>query len=62
MEGGFARNFRRGVAKASIGGVNMSSAKLIVAYPKPTDVEAFEALYQKEHVPMAVANLRVSRA
>ena len=35
----------------------MKSAKLIVAYPQPTDVEAFEAVYQKEHVPMAIANL-----
>jgi hypothetical protein len=35
----------------------MSSAKLIVAYPKPTDVEAFEAVYQKEHVPRTIANL-----
>jgi uncharacterized protein (TIGR02118 family) len=35
----------------------MTNAKLIVAYPQPTDVEAFEAVYRKEHVPMAVANL-----
>jgi uncharacterized protein (TIGR02118 family) len=35
----------------------MSTAKLIVAYPRPRDVEAFEAVYQKEHVPMAIANL-----
>ena len=35
----------------------MTSAKLIVVYPQPTDVEAFEAVYQREHVPMAVANL-----
>jgi len=35
----------------------MSSAKLIVAYPMPTDIAAFEAVYQKEHVPMAIANL-----
>jgi uncharacterized protein (TIGR02118 family) len=32
-------------------------AKLIVAHPQPTDVEAFESVYEKEHVPMAVANL-----
>ena len=31
--------------------------KLIVAYPQPKDVGAFEAVYQKEHVPMAVAKL-----
>ena len=35
----------------------MTMAKLIVAYPQPTDVEAFELVYEKEHVPMAVANL-----
>jgi uncharacterized protein (TIGR02118 family) len=35
----------------------MTSAKLIVAYPQPKDVDAFEAVYQKEHVPMAIANL-----
>ena len=35
----------------------MTSMKLIVAYPQPADVEEFEAVYQREHVPMAVANL-----
>jgi len=35
----------------------MTSAKFIVAYPMPKDVEAFEAVYQKEHVPLAVASL-----
>ena len=35
----------------------MKSAKLIVAYPEPKDVQSFEAVYQKEHVPMAIANL-----
>jgi uncharacterized protein (TIGR02118 family) len=35
----------------------MTSAKLIVAYPQPRDVDAFEAVYLKEHVPMAIANL-----
>lgn len=35
----------------------MTSVKLIVAYPRPTDVDAFEKVYQQEHVPMAVANL-----
>jgi uncharacterized protein (TIGR02118 family) len=35
----------------------MTSAKLIVAYPPPTDVDAFEAVYQNEHVPMAIAKL-----
>ena len=35
----------------------MKSVKLIVAYPEPKDVQSFEAIYQKEHVPMAIANL-----
>jgi uncharacterized protein (TIGR02118 family) len=35
----------------------MKSVKLIVAYPQPTDVEAFEKIYAQEHVPMAIANL-----
>jgi uncharacterized protein (TIGR02118 family) len=37
--------------------MSMTSVKLIVAYPQPKDVEAFEAVYQNEHVPLAVANL-----
>jgi uncharacterized protein (TIGR02118 family) len=35
----------------------MASAKLIVIYPQPKDVGAFEQVYQKEHVPMAVEKL-----
>ena len=35
----------------------MTSAKIIVAYPQPTDVDAFDEVYQKEHVPMAIAKL-----
>ncbi|MEO5923821.1 MAG: EthD family reductase [Bryobacteraceae bacterium] len=35
----------------------MSTVKLIVAYPQPTDVAAFEKVYSEEHVPMAVAKL-----
>jgi uncharacterized protein (TIGR02118 family) len=35
----------------------MKSIKLIVAYPQPKDVEAFEAVYHNEHVPLALANL-----
>lgn len=34
-----------------------SSVKLIVLYPRPKDVDAFEQVYQKEHVPMAVSKL-----
>jgi uncharacterized protein (TIGR02118 family) len=35
----------------------MKSAKLLVAYPEPKDVQSFEAIYQKEHVPMAIAKM-----
>ena len=35
----------------------MSSAKLIVAYPQPVDIDAFEKVYVEEHVPLAVAKL-----
>jgi len=35
----------------------MSDVKLIVIYPRPKDVDAFERIYQNEHVPLAVANL-----
>lgn len=35
----------------------MAGVKLIVMYPRPKDIDAFENLYQKEHVPMAVAKL-----
>lgn len=35
----------------------MGNVKLIVIYPRPTDVDAFEKVYQNEHVPLAVAKL-----
>ena len=35
----------------------MSSAKLIVAYPQPVDIDAFERLYAEEHVPLAAHSL-----
>ena len=35
----------------------MKSIKLIVAYPQPKDASASEKIYQREHVPMAIANL-----
>jgi uncharacterized protein (TIGR02118 family) len=35
----------------------MSNAKLVVIYPCPKDVEAFEKIYQNEHVPMAVEKM-----
>ncbi|HET6841920.1 MAG TPA: EthD family reductase [Candidatus Angelobacter sp.] len=33
------------------------AVKLIVQYPQPKDVAAFEKVYLTEHVPMAVAKL-----
>lgn len=35
----------------------MTIAKLVVMYPRPKDVDAFEKIYQSEHVPLAVAKL-----
>lgn len=35
----------------------MKSVKLVVIYPRPKDVDAFENIYQTEHVPLAVARL-----
>jgi len=32
-------------------------AKLIVMYPRPTDVQAFETVYRRDHVPLAVERL-----
>lgn len=35
----------------------MKTAKLIVMYPTPTDIDQFEHRYAEEHVPMAVEKL-----
>ena len=35
----------------------MAGVKFIVIYPRPTDIQAFEKVYQDEHVPMAVEKL-----
>jgi uncharacterized protein (TIGR02118 family) len=35
----------------------MPGVKLMVMYPQPKDVAAFEKVYQSEHVPMAVSKL-----
>ncbi|HTV57708.1 MAG TPA: EthD family reductase [Candidatus Baltobacteraceae bacterium] len=35
----------------------MANVKLVVMYPRPKDLEAFEKIYQNEHVPLAVAKL-----
>ena len=33
------------------------AVKLVVMYPRPRDIEAFEKVYADEHVPMAIARL-----
>jgi uncharacterized protein (TIGR02118 family) len=33
------------------------SVKLVVMYPRPKDIQAFETVYKDEHVPMAVEKL-----
>jgi hypothetical protein len=30
----------------------MSEAKLVVIYPRPTNIEAFEKIYLEQHVPL----------
>lgn len=35
----------------------MAGVKLVVMYPRPKDIDAFEKLYQTEHIPMAVQKL-----
>ena len=35
----------------------MAEVKLVVMYPRPKDIDAFEKVYQNEHVPLAVAVL-----
>lgn len=35
----------------------MAGVKLIVIYPRPKDVDAFEQVYYNEHVPLAVVKL-----
>jgi uncharacterized protein (TIGR02118 family) len=33
------------------------AVKLVLVYPRPQDVEAFERVHNRDHVPMAVAKL-----
>ena len=33
------------------------TVKLVVIYPRPDDIEAFETVYNPDHVPMAIAKL-----
>lgn len=35
----------------------MPGAKIVVLYPKPTDVDAFERAFLEEHVPLAQAKI-----
>src|ERR1700741_76471 len=35
----------------------MGHVKSVVMYPRPKDIDAFEKVYQNEHVPLAVAKL-----
>src|SRR5574341_354174 len=35
----------------------MAGVKFMVIYPRPKDIEAFEKVYQSEHVPMAVEKI-----
>jgi uncharacterized protein (TIGR02118 family) len=35
----------------------VAGVKLIVMYPRPKDIDAFEKVYEEEHVPMAVQKL-----
>src|SRR5260370_31873926 len=35
----------------------MADMKLVVVYPRPKDVDAFEKVYEEEHVPLGVAKL-----
>jgi uncharacterized protein (TIGR02118 family) len=35
----------------------MAGAKLVVIYPRPTDIEHFEKIYMEEHIPMAIEKL-----
>ena len=36
----------------------MAEVKLVVMYPRPKDIDAFETAYQNEHVPMAMEKLK----
>ena len=36
----------------------MAETKIVVIYPRPTDLEAFEKVYVEEHVPMAAEKIK----
>ncbi len=35
----------------------MAGVKLVVIYPRPTDIEHFEKIYLEQHIPMAIEKL-----
>ena len=36
----------------------MADTKVVVIYPRPTDVDAFEKVYVEEHVPLAMEKIK----
>src|SRR5438128_11630686 len=36
----------------------MAEMKIVVIYPRPTDLEAFEKAYVEEHVPLAMEKIK----
>lgn len=36
----------------------MAETKIVVIYPRPTDVDAFEKVYIEEHMPIAAAKIK----
>jgi len=36
----------------------MAETKIVVMYPRPTDVDAFEKAYTEEHIPLAVEKIK----
>ena len=36
----------------------MAETKIVVIYPRPTDVDAFEKIYVEEHVPLAMEKIK----
>lgn len=36
----------------------MAETKIVVIYPRPTDVDAFEKAYVEEHIPLAMEKIK----
>lgn len=36
----------------------MAETKILVIYPRPTDVDAFEKVYVEEHIPLAMEKIK----